>query len=194
MKPDAEAVTNRPRIDFLRGGHLKKVITSFGSAFIKDSDPLYSEIELIGKYIAEAGYSVCSGGYYGSMEAISKGAKSVNGSTIGITVKGWNSKPNKYIDEVAEMQNLMGRIVELIGIADSYLIFKGGTGTLVEISVALELMNKRSMPEKKLIFYSDFWKNMIEILKNDSEALKEMINRNVYFINKPEEILTLIKN
>jgi predicted Rossmann-fold nucleotide-binding protein len=40
------------------------------------------------------------------------------------------------------MPNLMERIVELIGIADA-VISEGGTGTLVEIATALELMNKK---------------------------------------------------
>jgi len=171
---------------------MKKVITSFGTAYLNENEPLYSEIVEIGKYAAEAGYSICSGGYYGSMEAISKGAKSAGGKTIGVTVKSWESAPNSYTDEIAEMPNLMERIVELIGIADAYIIFKGGTGTLVEISVALELMNKRSMPEKKMIFYTDFWKNMIEILQQDSAKLKDMINRNVFFIENPEEIKKLL--
>jgi len=171
---------------------MKKVITSFGTAYLNENEPLYSEIVEIGKYAAEAGYSICSGGYYGSMEAISKGAKSTGGKTIGVTVKGWESTPNSYTDEIAEMPNLMERIVELIGIADAYIIFKGGTGTLVEISVALELMNKRSMPEKKMIFYTDFWKNMIEILQQDSAKLNDMINKNVFFIENPEEIKKLL--
>jgi hypothetical protein len=171
---------------------LKKVITSFGSAFISPDEKLFSEITEIGKNIAEAGYNVCSGGYYGSMEAISRGAKSAGGKTIGITVKGWDAAPNSYIDEIVEMPNLMERIVELIGIADAYIIFKGGTGTLVEISVALELMNKRSMPVKKMIFYTDYWKNMIETLKKDSEKLNEMITGNVIFIENPVEIKKLL--
>ena len=172
---------------------MKKVITSFGSAFINENEPLYSEITDIGKYIAEAGYTICSGGYSGSMEAISKGAKSAGGKTIGVTVKGWQTVPNDYIDEIVEMPNLMERIVELIGIADAYIIFKGGTGTLVEISVALELINKRSMPEKKMIFYTDFWKDMIEILKQDSPKLKDMINRNVIFIREAGELKNILK-
>ncbi len=171
---------------------MKKVITSFGTAYLNENEPLYSEIVEIGKYTAEAGYNICSGGYYGSMEAISKGAKSAGGKTIGVTVKGWESAPNDYVDEIVKMPNLMERIVELIGIADAYIIFKGGNGTLVEISVALELMNKRSMPEKKMIFYTDFWKNMIEILKQDSAKLNDMINRNVFFVENPEEIKKLL--
>lgn len=165
-----------------------KVITSFGSAFTKPGEALYKDAEEIGKIIAKNKWNVCSGGYFGTMEAISMGAKSIGGKTLGVTVKGWDAVPNRYIDEEIRMPNLMERIVELIGIADAFVVFKGGTGTLVEISVALELMNKKAMKEKMMIFYTDFWSNMIEILKLDSEYLRELIKRNVRFINEPAEL------
>jgi uncharacterized protein (TIGR00725 family) len=165
-----------------------RVITSFGSAFIKPDEPLYSEIEQIGEQIAAAGWTVCSGGYYGSMEAISKGAKSAGGKTIGVTVKDWSSIPNKWIDEEIRMTNLMERILKLITIADAYIIFKGGTGTLVEISVTLELMNKKQMPEKPMIFYGKTWNDLCGILKQDSPALKKLIERNIRFIQQPSEL------
>jgi len=169
-----------------------KTITSFGTAFIEPGEPLYTEITEIGKIIAGAGYTVCSGGYYGSMEAISKGTFVAGGKTIGIGVKGWENKPNQYLGESILAENLMDRILKLINSADIYIIFRGGTGTLLEISAALELMNKKVMPEKKMIFYTDFWKNMISILHQDSGSLKELLNRNIFFIQKPEEILKLI--
>ncbi len=169
-----------------------KIITFFGSAFIKQDEPLYSEIVSIGKVIAEKGYTVCSGGYSGSMEAICKGAKSAGGKTIGVTVKEWKAIPNAFVDEEVKMRNLMERIVELIGLADAYVIFKGGTGTLVEISVALEMMNKKAMGDKLLIFYGDFWKSLIEILEADSEGLRSMIKKNVRFIHSAEEAAELI--
>ena len=167
---------------------MNRIITSFGSAFTVDNDSLFNEIIEIGKSIGECGWSVCSGGYSGTMEAISKGVKSAGGKTTGIGVKGWERKQNRYLDEFIEMPNLMERIVELITIADAYIIFKGGTGTLVEISVTLELMNKKAMPQKPMIFYTDFWKNVIEILKLDSPALKNLIEKNVKFISSPDEI------
>jgi len=170
-----------------------RIITSFGSAFIAKDEPLYTEIESIGKIIAGSGWTVCSGGYYGSMEAISKGAKSGGGKTIGVTVKDWTAKVNEYIDEEVKMRNLMERFVELVGVADEYIIFKGGTGTLVEISIALELMNKKVMGEKTLIFYSKFWQNLIEILKQDSEKLNKLIEKNVKFIESPGEMESLLK-
>ena len=173
-----------------------KIITSFGSAFVSPDEPLYSEIEELGKTIAQKGWTVCSGGYYGSMEAISKGAKSAGGKTIGITVKEWITVPNQYIDEEVKMRTLIERMVELVGIADAYLIFKGGTGTLVEISLALELMNnkrnKKTMGEKPVIFYGEFWISLIEILKLDSAKLKELIERNVKFISSPDELHNIL--
>ncbi|MFI5212102.1 MAG: hypothetical protein ACHQIH_04410 [Ignavibacteria bacterium] len=102
---------------------MSKIITSFGSAFIKPDEPLYSETEEIGKRIAKAGYKVCSGGYYGTMEAISKGVTSAGGKAIGIGVKGWETKPNEYLTEIKLAENLMERILKLINIADEYIIF-----------------------------------------------------------------------
>lgn len=170
-----------------------KIITSFGSGFTKPGDPYYNEALEFGKAIAERGWTAVSGGYYGTMEAILKGAKSTGGKTIGVTVSTWPNKPNEFIDEEVNLDNLMERIVELIGLADAYLIFKGGTGTLVEISVTLELMNKKSIPEKPIYFYGDFWKGVIEILKLDSVYLKGLIDRNIFYVSNPEELKEYLK-
>jgi len=172
---------------------LNKVITSYGTAFLKPDDPLYIEIESIGKYIARAGMDVCSGGYGGSMEAISKGAKMAGGFVTGITVKGRAAEPNPYVDNNIAAENLMDRIIKLINIADAYIIFKGGTGTLLEISATLELMNKKALPEKFLIFYGSHWMEVINSLKNDSKYLTELLVRNVRLINTPEEITEILE-
>jgi uncharacterized protein (TIGR00730 family) len=166
-----------------------KIITVFGSAFVQENNAYYNDIFQVGKLLAQNGYDVCSGGYAGIMEAVSKGAKSVNGKTIGVTVSTWTSKPNQYIDEDVKMPNLMERITELITLADAYVIFKGGTGTLVELSVALELMNKKAMPEKPIILFGSFWSNLIEILKQDSDKLAELINRNIRFAESPVDVV-----
>lgn len=171
---------------------LNKVITAFGTAFLKPGDPLYGEIESIGTYIAGAGMDVCSGGYGGSMEAISKGAKMAGGFVTGITVKGRAAELNPYVDNNIAAENLMDRIIRLINIADAYIIFKGGTGTLLEISATLELMNKKAIPEKFLIFYGSNWKEVVSSLKDDSEYLTGLLERNVRFIKTPEEITEIL--
>jgi hypothetical protein len=170
-----------------------KIITVFGSAFTKPEETYYSEVEEIGKLLAQKGYSICSGGYAGIMEAVSKGAKSVKGKTIGITVVGWSAIPNQYLDEVVEMPNLMERIMELITISDGYIVLKGGTGTLTELAVTLELMNKKSIPEKPIFVYKGFWKNVLETLKLDSEKLSALIEKNIIYFDEPEKISLFLK-
>lgn len=165
-----------------------KVISSFGSAFIKPDEKLYQDIIECGKIIAEKGYTIYSGGYSGSMEAISKGAKSAGGKTIGVTLKKVNSSPNAFIDEEFIAQNLMERIAYLINSANAFLIFRGGTGTLLEISSALEMMNKKIIDEKLMIFYTDYWKSVIDTLENDQMELKMLIERNVRFIDQPNDL------
>ena len=165
-------------------------ITIFGSAFTSPDEQLYIDAQQIGKILAEMGIAVCSGGHAGIMEAVSKGIKSAGGKTIGVTVDTWTKKCNQYIDEEIRMPDLMQRITKLIETGDAYIIFKGGTGTLLEFSAVLEFMNKNMMKEKPVILYGETWKNVIEILKLDSEKLSELIERNVTVIQSPQELKT----
>lgn len=166
---------------------LKRTITIFGSAFTTPDNQIYKDAEHLGSLIAKKGYTVCSGGYFGIMEAVSKGASKENGKVIGVTVKEWNKPANEFLTEEISCSNLMERILKLIELGDAYLVFKGGTGTLVEIATTLELMNKNVLKEKQMFFYQDIWKPVIETLKKDSDRLKQIIERNVSFINSPEE-------
>jgi hypothetical protein len=174
---------------------MQKIITVFGSALIKHSDPHYKQAEHIGRMLAQNNYTICSGGYGGIMEAVSRGAKSVDGNTIGITLDIPGREPNEYIDENVIMPNWVERLMELIALGDSYVIFKGGSGTLVELSAAIEMMNKKVMKDKLLIFYRRFWEKTIGTIKDDSRSLTKLINQRIVFINSPKILIeTLSKN
>jgi uncharacterized protein (TIGR00730 family) len=170
------------------------IITVFGSAFTQPDDELYNSCIEIGKILSKNNFTVCSGGYGGTMEAVSKGAKQNNGKTLGVTVQNWDRKTNEYIDENIKMSNLMERMTELIALGDAYIILPGGTGTLVEIASALELMNKRLMKEKIMVFYTPHWKQVIETLKKDSKSLSDLIDRNVKFADSPSAIVKELEN
>ena len=172
---------------------MEKIITVFGSSQIKPSELHYKKAEEIGKILAENKFTICSGGYGGIMQAVSKGAKSVNGKTIGITLDKSNRTPNEYLDENVIMPNWVERLMELIAIGDAYIIFKGGSGTFVELSSLVEMMNKKIMKEKNMIFYTNFWKNAINIIKNESPSLNKVIEKRVFFISKVQEISNLLK-
>ena len=188
-KPGAEIATNRQRKKI----KLEKIITIFGSGDTRKEDPFFAEAEEIGKLLSENNYTICCGGYGGIMEAVCKGAKSVNGKTIGITIDYTGSKPNKFIDENVAMANWVERLMELIAIGDAYVILKGGSGTLAEISALLEMMNKKIMKEKPMIFYGNFWEKVIDTLKLESEHLNEIIERNLIFTDRITNIASALK-
>jgi uncharacterized protein (TIGR00725 family) len=168
------------------------IISVFGSGLTLNTDSYFNEVVEIGKLLAENKFVVCCGGYGGTMEAICKGAKSADGKTIGVTLNFPDLYPNEYIDDIVVMENWVERLMELIALGDKYLILSGGSGTLAEISTVLEMMNKHLMKEKKMVFYSDFWKPVIELLKIDSKRMKEVIDRNVFFAITKEDAVKLL--
>ena len=173
---------------------MDKIITIFGSGESNLKSSFYTETEELGKTLAENGFVICCGGYGGTMEAVCKGAKSAGGKTIGITIDYPGSKPNKYVDENVVMPNWVERLMELIAIGDAYVVLKGGSGTLVEISSVIEMMNKKIMKEKPVVFYGSFWKDVIKTLDNDSQHLHKIIKSNIIFASNLKVILNGLKS
>ena len=173
---------------------MDKIITIFGSGESNLESSFYKESEDIGKFLAGNGFVICCGGYGGTMEAACKGAKSAGGRTIGITIDYPGSKPNEYVDENVVMPNWVERLMELVAIGDAYVVLKGGSGTLVEISSVIEMMNKKIMKEKPVVFYGSFWKDVIKTLENDSKHLQEIIKSNIIFASNLKDILNDLKS
>ena len=62
-----------------------KIITVFGSSRPRAGEADYEEARLLGRALARRGFAVCSGGYGGVMEAVSRGAKEAGGRTLAMT-------------------------------------------------------------------------------------------------------------
>jgi predicted Rossmann-fold nucleotide-binding protein len=54
------------------------------------------------------------------------------------------------------------RLFELIRRADGFVACKGGTGTLVELAVVWEMMNKSVMAGKPFAVLGDFWQPILD--------------------------------
>src|SRR5207237_7043851 len=133
------------------------IVTVFGSSRPHESDGDYEEARVLGRALAKHGFSVCSGGYGGVMEAVSRGAKEAGGKTYGVTADFFkNAKLNPWIDLEVRMQSCEERLFELIRCADAYVACKGGTGTLVELAVVWEMLDKSVMNGKPLRVLGDF--------------------------------------
>ena len=144
-----------------------KIVTIFGSSRPTEDSKEFQEAESLGTKLAAAGISVCTGGYRGIMEAVSKGAFQSNVHIIGVTSAIFSPTPNKYVNMQVHTQSLYERLQKLVELGDGYVILKGGTGTLVEFSLVWELMNKNMIKEKPIVAVTDFWKPIVDLLDKE---------------------------
>jgi uncharacterized protein (TIGR00730 family) len=139
------------------------IVTVFGSSRPREGDADYEEARVLGRALAKHGFLVCSGGYGGVMEAVSRGAKEAGGKTTGVTADFFKAaKLNAWIDEEVRMKTWEERLFELIRRADGFVACKGGTGTLVELAVVWEMLNKSVMAGKPLAVLGDFWQPILD--------------------------------
>jgi uncharacterized protein (TIGR00730 family) len=143
-----------------------KTVCVFGSAHPQPGDRYYDEARNLGGALAEERLFVCTGGYGGIMEAVSRGAKEMGGRTIGITMRTSRSRANQWVDQEIQASTWQERLFELVKRGSAYVICPGGTGTLVELAVVWEMMNKGAMPPKPTVVLGNFWRPVIECVSN----------------------------
>jgi uncharacterized protein (TIGR00730 family) len=141
----------------------RKTVTVFGSSRPSEGESDYEDARSLGRALADAGFSVCSGGYGGVMAAVSRGAKERGAQTFGVTADFFTaSKANEWIDVEVRMHTWQERLFELIRLADGFVACKGGTGTLVELSVVWEMINKSVIQPKPFAVLGNFWGPVID--------------------------------
>ncbi len=136
-------------------------ITVFGGAQPKQGSPAYEEAQLLGSLLAQRGHAVITGGYYGTMEAVSRGAHEAGGHVIGVTcsdIEDWRgSRANAFVKEERKKKTLSDRLMALIEGCDAAIALPGGPGTLTEITLMWNLMIIESLPKKPLILIGQGW-------------------------------------
>ena len=64
----------------------ERIVTIFGGSKCVEQDPEYGQARRAGALLAEAGFTICTGGYLGVMEAASRGAREAGGRVLGIVM------------------------------------------------------------------------------------------------------------
>ncbi|MBM4426164.1 MAG: LOG family protein [Chloroflexi bacterium] len=136
-------------------------ITVFGGAQPKEGTPAYEEAQLLGSLLAQRGHAVLTGGYMGTMEAVSRGAQEAGGHVIGVTcsdIEEWRgTRVNAFVKEERKKKTLLERLDALFDGCDAAIALPGGPGTLTEISLMWNLMIIQSLPKKPLILIGQGW-------------------------------------
>jgi uncharacterized protein (TIGR00730 family) len=139
-----------------------KIITVFGSSRPEDGHADYAEALELGRALAEAGFAVCTGGYGGVMEAVSRGARESGGRVLAVTSGFFRSRTNRWVEEETRAATWQERLFELVRLGDGYVACKGGTGTLVELAVVWEMLNKKAMERRPFVVLGEFWQPILD--------------------------------
>lgn len=142
-------------------------ITVFGGSSPKPDDVAYRDAQKLGRLLAEAGFSVQTGGYIGTMEAVSRGAAQAGGHVIGITceeIERWRPvNPNPWVIEEERYPTLKLRLFALIENCDAAISLPGGIGTLQEIVVMWSQLQIGAISPKPLILVGEAWEQTIRV-------------------------------
>ncbi len=174
-------------------------ITIFGGAQPQAGSEAYEEARLLGSLLAQKGHTVITGGYMGTMEAVSRGAHEAGGHVIGVTcidIENWRgSKMNAWVKEEIRKQTLLERLHVLIGHCDAAIALSGGAGTLTEISLMWNLMVIESLPRKPLILIGSGWKKTLDSFFNAFESYMPLRQRELlYFADNVKEAVSFLES
>ena len=143
-------------------------VTVFGGSLPKPGEPAYQEAYELGKLLGAAGCAVLTGGYIGTMEAVSRGAAEAGGHVIGVTcdeIEAWRPvHPNPWIAEERRFPTLKTRLDALIAGCDAAIALPGGIGTLTEIVLMWSQMQIEAIPIRPLILVGEGWRATLETL------------------------------
>ena len=141
-------------------------ISVFGGSQAKEGNQAYAEAMELGRLLAQRGHTVLTGGYIGTMEAVSRGAHEAGGHVIGVTcedIEAWRPiKANRWVIEERRMKTLVERLHGLIHESDAAMALPGGAGTLTEIALMWNLMIVESLHRRPLILVGRGWQSTFD--------------------------------
>jgi uncharacterized protein (TIGR00725 family) len=141
-------------------------ISVFGGSQSGPGEDIYTQANHLGSLLGLSGYTVLTGGYIGTMEAVSRGANEAGGHVIGVTCEEIEAfrpgKANPWVIEEMHFVTLRERIFALISECDAALALPGGPGTLTEISMAWNHLLIGALPPRPLILIGQDWRTVFE--------------------------------
>ena len=170
-----------------------KRITVFGGSRCGPESAEYQEALKLGRLLVEAGFDVCSGGYAGVMEAISRGAHDAGGQVIGVTMNQFKSAPNSYLKKIEPSADFYQRLQILILESSGYIALRGGMGTVTEVSLVWNKLVMNVLPNRPLILLGECWPRTIACLREHLVVSESDLTHLQYAATAEDAVTVLMK-
>jgi uncharacterized protein (TIGR00730 family) len=169
----------------------ERIVTIFGGSKCREPDPAYEQAHRVGQLLAEAGFTICTGGYLGVMEAASRGAHERGGRVIGITMNQFQSEPNRYLTEKIPSEHFYERLQRLITQSVGYIALRGGMGTVTELSLVWNKIQTRVIEPRPLVLLGECWPPVVKEWQRHLVVSDQDV-RALDFASTPEEAVEII--
>lgn len=103
------------------------------------------------------------------MEASARGAAERGARVLGVTCRvvrtGRGATVNRHVHALIDAPDLFTRIEIMLRRASGYVVLPGGTGTLAELGLAWEHLNKGFLAGRPLVCVGPFWQPVIDAVE-----------------------------
>src|SRR5262245_59980454 len=178
-------------------------VTIFGSARLKPGTPAYEGVKQLAAQLTKMGCDIISGGGPGLMQAANEGALSVQPDalhrSVGIRVElPFEQELNPFVGQAYEHRTFFSRLHHFMIASDAFVVVPGGIGTLLELSLAWQLLQVRRLYTTPLILVGKMWAGLVEwarqtMLIKESELASEVDFTIPHCVGTIEETIALIR-
>ena len=170
---------------------MERIVTIFGGSKCDESCEEYGQARRVGRLLAEAGFTICTGGYLGVMEAASRGAHESGGRVLGIVMNQFQKEPNRYLTDKVATAHFYERLQHLITRSVGFVALRGGMGTVTELSLVWNKLQTGVIDPRPLVLLGDCWPPVIEAWRKHLVVRDEDV-RMIDLAETPEEAVKII--
>jgi uncharacterized protein (TIGR00730 family) len=147
----------------------RPAVTIFGSARIREDDPVYGQARETGRRFAERGWAVVTGGGPGVMEAANRGAQEAGGLSVGFNIALPHEQgANPYVDLSLTFRHFYARKTMFVKAAEGFVVFPGGFGTVDELFEALTLIQTGKVLHFPVVLVGkDYFDELLVWIRNE---------------------------
>lgn len=172
------------------------IISVFGSSRPSAGSESYEQASEVGRLLALAGFGVATGGYSGTMEAVSRGAASAGGRVVGVASSRIETfRPgglNQWVTESIRYETLRERVLHLVTENQGMIVLPGGVGTLSEMALAWSFLQVGEIQPRPLILMGHLWRETMQAFIRDTyvpDAHAKLLS----FADSPVEAVAIVK-
>jgi uncharacterized protein (TIGR00730 family) len=139
-------------------------VSIFGSARVGEDHRWYGLCRETASCLAEAGFTVITGGGPGLMEAANRGAADAGGLSVGLNIElPHEQETNRFVNRSVDFHYFFARKLMFVRYARAFVIFPGGFGTLDELFESLTLIQTHRIKLFPTILVdSDHWGPLLD--------------------------------